>query len=319
MRAETDDRHLVPRATDPQYIDILNYLIGKYDIGFVHAQNDIEVQVLSENRERIKARTFFPSKETVRICQDKYASFELWKKAGLRVADTLVLRSENDLKSAFDLFGGKLWIRATTGAGGRGSLPVYDFDTAFNWITFQKGWDGTFTASELLTKDSVTWMSLWHDGELVVAQSRRRLYWELSKISPSGVTGATGAGETMSDPVLDEIAQTAVRAIDTKPTGLFGVDLTYDNDGIPNPTEINIGRFFTTHQFFTDLGVNMPYYFVQLAYGETPTLPEKRINPAKDHMVWIRGMDFEPVLVSASDIDARVEELAELRKHLATS
>jgi hypothetical protein len=32
-------------------------------------------------------------------------------------------------------------------------------------------------------------------------------------------------------------------------------------------TEINVGRFFTTHQFFTALGLKLPYICVKLAFG----------------------------------------------------
>lgn len=314
MRAETDTRYLVPLARDPQYLDILNKIIEEEKIEFVHAQNDVEVNFLSENRDKLKAKTLFPDQKTVKLCQDKFLSFQKWEAAGLKVPKTRIIKTRAELEQAFEDFGGKLWIRATTGAGGRGSLPVYDTETAVNWLNFQKGWDGTFTASELLEKDSITWMSMWHNGELVIAQGRRRLYWELSKISPSGVTGATGAGETVSDPVLDDIAQKAVLAIDKKPEGLFGVDLTYDKDGVPNPTEINIGRFFTTHQFFTELGVNMPYMFVKLAYGEKLPPIKKRLNSAPDHWVWIRGMDFEPVLAPMGEIEKEVKKLEAMRK-----
>jgi hypothetical protein len=173
-------------------------------------------------------------------------------------------------------------------------------------------------AAELLCDDTTTWMSIWHEGKLVVAQGRRRLYWELSRISPSGVTGATGSGETVSDPVLDDIAQRAVMAIDKHPQGLFGVDLAYDKDGTPNPTEINIGRLFTTHQFFTELGLNMPYIFTKLAYGEKLPHISKRLNPARNHMVWIRGMDFEPVLVSMADISKEEARLDAVKRELTT-
>lgn len=315
-RAETDARYLVPSAKDPQYLDVLNYIIEKEGIEFVHAQNDVEVNFLSENREKIKAKTLLPDKETVKICQDKFLSFEKWDAAGIKVPQTYIIHNKEELQKAFDTLGGHMWIRATSGAGGRGSLPVHDMQTAINWLDFQQGWDGTFTASELLRDDTTTWMSIWFNGELIVAQGRRRLYWELGKVSPSGVTGATGGGETVSDPVLDEIAQKTVLAIDKKPHGLFGVDMAYDKDGLPNPTEINIGRFFTTHQFFTELGVNMPYIFVKLAYGEDTPKLEKKINPAKDHMVWIRGIDFEPVLVSMDEINTEVTKLEALKKEL---
>ena len=70
------------------------------------------------------------------------------------------------------------------GRGPRGSARQ-DYDTARSWLEFQKGW-GSFTAAQLLEPDSITWMSVWRDGELVVAQGRKRLYWELSRISHRG-------------------------------------------------------------------------------------------------------------------------------------
>lgn len=316
QRAEVDARYLVPDVKDPSYIDVLNYIIKKEKIEFVHAQNDAEVNFLSANREKLNAKTLFPDKETVRLCQDKFLSFEIWEKAGIKVPKTFIINNKVELQNAFDVLGGKMWIRATTGAGGRGSLPVDDMQTAINWLDFQKGWDGTFTASELLQPNTTTWMSVWHDGELVVAQGRQRLYWELGKVSPSGVSGATGGGETVCDPVLDEIARKTVLAIDPKPNGLFGVDMAYDQSGLPNPTEINIGRFFTTHQFFTELGINMPYMFVKLAYGEDLPKLDKVVNPAKEHMIWIRGMDFEPVLVSRDQVESEVQKLESLKKEL---
>lgn len=318
-RAEVDARYLVPTVNDPLYLPIINHIIKKENIEFVHAQNDAEVNFLSQNREKIKAKVLFPAKQTVETCQDKFLSFEKWAAAGIKVPKTYIINNKQDLQQAFDALGGKMWVRAISGAGGRGSLPVYDIPTAEKWLDFQKGWDGSFSASELLQPETITWMSIWHNGELVVAQGRRRLFWELSKISPSGVTGATGGGETVTDPELDTIAQEAVKAIDSKPEGLFGVDLAYDENGVPNPTEINIGRFFTTHQFFTELGVNMPYIFVKLAYGEALPPIKRKLNPAPDHMVWIRGMDFEPVLSPMADIDKSVADLESLKKELKKS
>jgi biotin carboxylase len=313
LRAETDSRYLVPPARDPSFLKVLNTIIERERVDLVHAQNDTEVAFISEHRDQLGARVFLPARETVRTCLDKFLSFQRWRAAGLKVPDTVLVRSEDDLKAAFERFGGALWLRATTGAGGRGSLPVRDYDTARSWLDFQQGW-GTFTAAELLEPDSVTWMSVWHDGDLVVAQGRRRLYWELSRVSPSGVTGVTGAAVTVADAALDDIATRAVLAVDPHPTGLFGVDLTYDGAGTPNPTEINVGRFFTTHQFFTALGLNLPYIYLKLAFGEPPPPIRRRYNPLEDGMVWIRGVDFEPVLTSLEEIDRHAAVLEELRR-----
>jgi hypothetical protein len=313
MRAETDSRWLVPPASDPDYLPVLNAIAARERVDLVHAQNDAEVTFLSEHRDRVDARLFLPDRETVRICQDKFRSFQRWQAAGLPVPDTMLVASEDDLKAAFERFDGALWLRATSGAGGRGALPVRDYDTARSWLDFHKGWGG-FTAAELLEPDSITWMSVWHHGELVVAQGRKRLYWELSRVSPSGVTGVTGAGVTVSDAALDDLATRAVLAIDPRPHGLFGVDLTYDAAGTPNPTEINVGRFFTTHQFFTALGLNLPQVYVRLAFGQPPPPLERRHNPLPDGMVWVRGVDFEPVLTSVAEIDRHVARLEELKR-----
>lgn len=319
QRAEVNARYLAPLASDEKYIDFLNYIIDKEKIEFVHAQNDVEVSFLSENREKINAKTFFPKKETVKILQDKFESFKIWEEAGIKVPATKIITRDIDLQELLDEFGGSMWIRATSGAGGRGSLPVHDVKTAKNWLDFHEvngSWDGKFTASELLQPETVTWMSLWKDGELVVAQGRERLYWELAKISPSGVTGATGTGVTYSDSELDDIARRAVLSVDSKPDGLFGVDMAYDRNKIPNPTEINIGRFFTTHQFFTDAGLNMPEIFVKLGYGEEVPELENNLNPLPEGLVWIRGMDFEPVLSDMKIIQSFVDQKDEILKGL---
>ena len=319
QRAEVDARYLAPLASDPKYIDYLNYIIDKEKIEFVHAQNDVEVAFLSENREKINAKTFFPAKETVKILQDKFESFKVWEKAGIKVPKTILITRDTNLQDLLSGFGGSMWIRAISGAGGRGSLPVHDVKTAKNWLDFHEkngSWDGNFTASELLEPETVTWMSVWKDGELVVAQGRKRLYWELAKVSPSGVTGATGTGLTYSDQELDAIAEKAVRSIDSNPTGLFGVDMAYDKNGIPNPTEINIGRFFTTHQFFTDAGLNMPEIFVKLASNETIPKLDKVKNPLPDGLVWIRGMDFEPVLSDEKTVQVSVDQKEAILKEL---
>jgi 3-methyl-D-ornithine--L-lysine ligase PylC-like protein len=316
MRAETDSRHLVPRAADPGYVEVLNDIIEREGVEFVHAQNDAEVGFLAAHRDELHAATFLPPTRTVQICQDKFESFRLWHRAGVRVPETVVVTTEQQLESALERFGGRMWIRAKSGAGGRGALPVHDLQTARSWLDLNDGWRGDFTASELLEPDSITWMSIWHRGELVVAQGRRRLFWELARVSPSGVTGATGAGETVRDDQLDDIAVKAVLAIDPEPHGLFGVDLTFDAAGVPNPTEINVGRFFTTHHFFATLGLNMAHLFVRLGYGESVPPPARRLGPLPAGMVWIRGIDFEPVLVERAEIERHAAALRDRLQRL---
>jgi carbamoyl-phosphate synthase large subunit len=309
-RAESDEKYLIPLAKDKHYITILKDIIEKTKAELIYAQPDYEIFEISKNREQLKALTFLPSHETIKICQDKFLSYKKWKNAGLKVPETVKVYNEKDLKEAFERFGSPIWIRATVSPGaGKDSFKADNIEIATAWINYCKGW-GKFTAAKCLNNlSSTTWMSLWKDGELIIAQGRKRLYWEFANRSPSGVTGITGTGVTVSDPKLDEIALKSIYAIDKKPNGIFSVDLTYDNEGDPNPTEINIGRFFTTHFFFTKAGLNMPHIYIKLAYNEKiPKLP-KKINPLPQGLCWIRGMDTEPILTTEEIIKSYEKEL----------
>lgn len=314
-RAETDEAHLIPLASDPDYLPILNAIVKETGAELIFAQPDFEIAYLSEHRNKLACKVFLPDHDTVRICQNKYLSYQCWEKAGLPVPKTMMIANEADLDRAFSDFGPRIWIRATQGAFGKGSLPTESRSQAKAWLDFQEGW-GSFCAAECLEKDSVTWQSIWQNGELIVAQGRKRLYWEFANRAPSGVTGLTGTGVTVSDPVLDELALKTIAAIDKKPHGIFSVDMTYDKHGVPNPTEINIGRFFTTHLFFSEAGLNMPLMYVKLAFGEPLPPVKKKMNPLRDDLAWIRGMDIEPILTTVDAIESDAAKLRARRSSL---
>jgi len=316
QRAETDKRFLVPYADDKAYIPILKQIINKTKAELVYSQPDQEIFVISKNRDKIGARVFLPRHKVIKLCQNKLESNKKWKEAGLRVPRTVLVRNSIDLKKAFKNFSKPVWLRAIVSpGGGKGSFYTDHFDVAKAWLKHCKGW-GNFTAAECLMPDSITWLSIWKDGELIVAQGRKRLYWEFGNRAPSGVTGLTGTGVTVSDKKLDIVAQKVIKAVDDCPNGIYAVDLTFDKQGIPNPTEINIGRFFTTHLFFTEAGLNMPYIFVKLAFDEKIPKLRKKINPLKPGLAWVRGMDFLPILTNIDRIKRCEKELEKRKKSL---
>ncbi len=308
FRSEADETYITPFSNHSKSIEVLQDLIDKTNTEFIHAQPDVEIANISKNRNKLDAITFLPKHRTVEICMNKVSSYKCWKKAGLQVPETILLKNVNDLKKSMEMFGPKIWIREISGAFGKGSLPTDSFDVAKSWIDYKNGW-GNYSAAACLTSNTVTWSSIWKDGELIVAQGRKRLYWELGNRSPSGVTGVTGAGVTVSDQTVDDLAQKAIFAIDKNPNGIFSVDMTYDKNGIPNPTEINIGRFFTTIYFFTKAGLNMPYLFVKLAYDEKIPPIKKKINSLTSGLCWIRGVDFLPILTNLKEIEKYEEEM----------
>jgi len=303
----------VPYIYEPGYKDKLFEILKNEQPNLIHFQNDHEIFYASQIRDEIHAagvKTFMPAHDVIDTCVHKYKTYMRLKEAGVKVPETVILNDENDLRLALKELGdenGKVWLRASSiGAGGKGAAPTNDFKFGKGWIDRCNGW-GDFTASQILTANTVTWLSIWHEGELVVAQTRIRKGWTHGNRTISGVTGVTKVGQTYSDPLVDTISLKTILAVDRKPHGIYGVDMTYDNTGIPNPTEINISRFFTTVLFFTEAGLNMPKIFKDIVlYNEFPNI-EKKINPLLDGLLWLRGMDTKPRLMTVEEFENEVK------------
>lgn len=308
-------KYLIPYSTKPEYKEALLKVLNAEKPDMIHFQHDLELYQAMKFREEIGQRgvkMFIPDNKVINTCVFKHKSYLKFKEAGIKVPENIVVNNEDDLRRAFCELKdeeGKIWLRVMSiGTAGKGSFPTNDYNSAKGWIDKQEGW-GDFVAAEMLTPNSVTWLSIWHEGELVVAQTRLRKGWALSSRSISGVTGITRIGETYSNPLIDEISINSIKAVTSKPHGIFGVDMTYDKKGIPNPTEINISRFFATILFFTEAGLNMPEIFKDIAlYEKLPKL-EKKINPLRDGLLWIRSMDSHPKLTTLEEINKEIISL----------
>ena len=298
------EKFYIPYADAPDYESCLLQLLNTEKPDLVHFQNDLEIYQASLIRNKIEAtgtRLFMPEHEVIDTCVHKHKSYLAFKAAGVPVPENMLIHDEEDLRTAFAELGnenGKIWLRSSLiGGGGKGAIPTADFSMAKAWIDHYQGW-GDFVAASMLSADTVTWLSIWYEGELVVAQSRERRGWTHGNRSISGVTGVTKVGVTCDNDEVTRIAIAAIRAVSTKPHGVFGVDMAYDKNGVPNPTEINISRFFTTVLFFTEAGLNLPEIFKDIAlYGEMPNL-DKKINPLPSGLLWLRGMDVAPRLMT---------------------
>jgi hypothetical protein len=311
--SNAEKKFYMPYADSSEYKPALLRLLKKEKPDLVHFQNDLEIFHASLFRDEILdtgTKLFMPDHEVIDTCVHKHKSYLAFQKAGVPVPRNVFINNEDDLKSAFKELGddnGKIWLRASSiGGGGKGAIPTSSFTMAKEWINHYSGW-GDFVAAEILQPETVTWLSIWHEGELVVAQSRARKGWTHGNRSISGVTGVTKIGVTCDDEQVTDIAIQTVKAVSAKPHGIFGVDMAYDKNGVPNPTEINISRFFTTILFFTEAGLNMPEIFKDLAlYKKFPDL-KKKINPLKNDLMWLRGMDTAPKLMTKAEIDSGIE------------
>lgn len=316
-RAECDKTYLCPEANDNKYIPFILEIIRRDSIDILHSQPEVEAYTIGKNRNKIMnsgCRIFMPDQEVIELLRDKGKSYHLWKNANIKVPENIELNCKDDLKRAFDKFGNDIWIRETIGAAGKGALSRPTFETALHQLNINKSW-GHAVAAEHLTARTVTWQSIWFEGKLVVAQGRERLYWAFGNRTQSGVTGLTGTGITIANKKIDNLSQKCILAATKKPHGIFSVDFTYDQQGVPNPTEINIAKFFTTHHFLTRAGCNFPVIFIDLALGKYNG-PMNVLNPCKRNMYWIRGIDIIPILLAQEDIDKKAYEYTEISSQI---
>ncbi len=309
--ASTDKKYHVHRAKDPTYIDQLNEIIRKEKIEFLHAQPDIEVEVVSEKRDKINANVFLPSKAAVKACQDKLESAKVWQKKNVPVARTIEVKRDEDIDKALSEFGSPIWIRARHGAGGKGSTPADNRETAVAWIKYWKSRkvDWQFIAQEHLPGRNIAFHSIWKNGELVTSMARERLEYIYPYLAPSGIMGTPAVQRTVHNEAVNKISTDAVLSIDPSFNGIASVDLKENSNGVPCVTEINPGRMFTTSFFFSfaskvlrkDYFTNVPYLCVKLAYKETlPDMP--KYNSLPSDVYWIRHMDAPARLVKDNQV-----------------
>ncbi len=301
--SDVDERVIIPMVSDKNYLKTLNRLIVDKQIDFVHAQPDPEVLLLSSARDKIKTKLFLPNRETIEICQEKMRLMELLSSHGVPIPKSYPVNSERDLK----IYLGKIlrnnekaWLRATRGAGSKASLSVKYFEHARMWIDY---WEktkgvgyGKFMLSEFLPGKEFAFQSIWSGGKLITSQARERIEYIFGELTPTGQTSSPSVAKTVHRADVNKVATLAILSLDSNATGVFCVDLKENIKGIPCITEINAGRFFTTSNFFSQAGSNMPYYYTKMAFGEKlPKLP--KYNALKANLYWVRMVDMGYKLV----------------------
>ena len=293
-----DDSITVPEAGSEKYVDTLNRAIAENRIEFLYAQPDVEVDTISRERDRIKAKTFLPSKKAVSICHDKYECSELLYKEGFG-PKTVLKPSESDVEEMLEE--SKLhavWVRNGTGSGGSAATPAWSVRHVFTWINLWKKVAPKidFIIQPCLGVDpeegNYACQMLYKHGRLITSQSWQRLKYILYPSSPSKVSGTPSVCKTVDRKDINEFCEKVIKAIDPNPNGVYGVDLK-EWDGRLWVTEVNPGRFFTPSLMFTMAGLNFPNLYVKTAYGQK--IHVEKYNPVHRDFLWIRGIDMEPL------------------------
>jgi carbamoyl-phosphate synthase large subunit len=294
---ELDRAYEAPMTDDPDYLTFLVELIERENIEFVHGQPDWEVAWLAKNAHRLPARTLLPSPQSVTAFQDKAYCAHRWYKAGLREDPLRLVANPANLEEAARYLGLPFWLRATSGAGARGSCKVETLKQGRAWLEYwqARGVAWRFMAQKYLPEEEYAFQSVWYEGKLMTSAVRERLEFIFPQHAPSGVTSSPVVARSVHNPEVNRISPAAILAIDPQPHGIYCVDLKCDAAGFPYPTEVNAGRFFTTSHFFTAAGANMPYQYVRLGLGKSP-LPLAQYDAVPSGLYWIRHIDCGWVL-----------------------
>src|ERR1700687_1131744 len=94
--ADAEEKYVVPPAMDPSYPEKILKLLRQVKADFLHLQHDFEVRGISGLRDRVMAlgtKVYLPSAETIENCVDKQRTYAIWKAAGVRVPETMLLNS----------------------------------------------------------------------------------------------------------------------------------------------------------------------------------------------------------------------------------
>lgn len=302
LASEADKLYYCPPATSDEYLPFLKKVIKETGADFLYpSKTNEDLWVISKHRDELGIKTFLPPDEEIQIYEDKFKTYNILKDAGIKVPYTIMIHNEKELENAIKDIKGGIWLREVIGCGGKGSIPTDDFELAKAWINRFNGW-GKFSASEILTDKTATWSGIWNNGELVISQVRKRLYWEYGYLTPSGVTGITGAQITAKDRIIDDIAMKAIKAISKKPHGIISVDFTYDKEGYPNVTEIQASRFYSSTYFMAKAGLNLPHILLKIAFGEELPEFDTKFSPLEENLLWIKHVDCLPVLTKLDKV-----------------
>jgi carbamoyl-phosphate synthase large subunit len=147
QRVEGDERVRVPRASSGEtFLSAITDLVSDRHIDFVWPGHDSDILAFARERDRLGAATFLPELSEIEVCRDKWRSYQRFEAAGVRVPETMMISNRTELRTAFDRFGGQVWLRAIRGAGGRRAMGTDSTRKAEAWLDLHDGW-GLFSAA----------------------------------------------------------------------------------------------------------------------------------------------------------------------------
>ena len=149
---------------------------------------------------------------------------------------------------------------------------------------------------------------LYFDNKLVSTACAERVYYIMSKVAPSGITGNTSFGRLINEP---EMVQSSIETLEliskatgTGLNGIFTVDYKEAADGTPKITEINIRHVAFTSSIAAG-GANLPADTLRSLFGDVPE--ETTHYTFEGGLIFLRDVDGAPIVMRESDLLAAAQ------------
>jgi carbamoylphosphate synthase large subunit len=302
-----DRNYLCPKPGSAEFVDAMTEIITRERINVVMPTDDNAVKALSDARNRFAIELLLPRKETIAICQDKYALNVFLRDRAIPAPITYEVKTLRDLDKIFARFSraGLLWCRWRYGSRSMAATPVATVEQARSWITQWRDLRNVkvsnFTIAEYLQGRHLIVHSVWRNGQLLCAQSIEVLDYFAAGNNPSGVFSLSCLAKTVLAKEALEIALNAVRALEQRPSGAFIVELKETADGVPHITEINAGRFPSGVTALLATGQdNMVNVFASAVLGRSIRVAEPHGSPVERYLV--RDIDAVPGVFSGAEL-----------------
>jgi hypothetical protein len=297
---------VVPRASDAAYWPAINKLIAENDIHAAVILPEVEVIEWAQNAKKKlehPIKTHLPDYALANELVNKYRLHEHLK--GTTYIPHFYRINPKDFSYAdiSKAVGTTFWVRATEGSSGLGSLKIENEHSLAQWIAIN-GNVSEFIATEFLPGRNMACKLLYFNGKLVSTACAERVYYIMSKVAPSGITGNTSFGRLLNEPGLVEISIDTVNKIAATTgsvlNGIYTVDYKEAADGSPKITEINIRHVAFTSSIAAG-GANLPYDTLTNMFADS-------ISDATNHytfpqpLIFVRDVDGYPIVMPEADL-----------------
>jgi len=298
--------YVVPRATAPDYWDVIEKIIADNNIELAVILPELEVMEWSKRKEthKLPCKVLLPDYSLASLLVDKSKMTEILSDLDIVPPSISFSKDENNLQKVFDVLGNDFWVRSTSGTSGLGSLRVDSMESLKNWIQINPNVD-EFLASKYLPGRNLACKLLYYNGQLLRSACAERVNYIMAKVAPSGITGNTSFGRLLNEPNLVDVALQAMdkmfEVTGAAKHGFYTVDFKEDEFGKPYITEINV-RHVAFTQCFAAGGANFAEDTIRLLDDDSDFDNTYRMYEFEENLIFLRDVDSLPILMKESEL-----------------